>query len=69
MTGVQTCALPICGEIAGYSARSLQSAGESGSAQSLPDSSIPSDLEWYYLEKEIFSDMQLQNQSKSFSIF
>ena len=57
------------GEIAGYSARSLQSAGESGSAQSLPDSSIPSDLEWYYLEKEIFSDMQLQNQSKSFSIF
>ncbi len=58
------------GNIAGYSARSLQNAGESsGSMQSLPDSSIPSDLEWYYLEKEIFSDIQLQNQNQSISLF
>lgn len=57
------------GEIAGYSARSLQSAGESSGGQSLRDSSIPSDLEWFYLEKEIFSEAQLRNQGGSLSLF
>lgn len=58
------------GSIAGYSARSFKNVGEgSASTQPLLDSSIPSDLEWYYLEKEIFSEVQLQNQNQSISLF
>ncbi len=57
------------GSIAGYSARSFQNIGESGNSQTLLDSSIPADLEWHYLEKEIFSDIQLSKQSENASLF
>ncbi len=56
------------GNLGGYSERSFKNVGSNSSA-SLPDSSIPADLEWHYLEKEIFSDIQLRNQSESLSLF
>lgn len=57
------------GSIAGYSARSFQNMGENSNLQTLSDSSIPADLEWYYLEQEIFSDIQLSKQNENVSLF
>lgn len=47
------------GNIGGYSLQSLQN-GSRKPTQQYRDFSIPSELEWYYMGEEIFSEMQTQ---------